>query len=221
MTRFSRRAGIRITVAAVVVVAAVVGLWWKPWQSATLPQSACWGMLSRDDLKPLAGADGTAGVRTSGNTPVSLLKSGPKPLTLPDAECAVSWNRNKTLLMVSVDPQSTADMQGAEEQGLQSQAPNNLGSGILLLWQGNTVIAFFRCGGITWPDSPYAEVEVSGGSFPLSGDDQYAPKSDMDAYASIALKVSKAIAKQLPCTNTLTFPQSAPTDTATPPSWDS
>ncbi len=208
MNRFGRRAWITIAVAALVAVAAVVGLWWKPWQSVTLPQSACWGILSKDDLKPLAGADGTAVARTSGSTVVSTLKSGSNQGTPPNAQCAVSWNQNRTLLSINVDPQSAADMKAAEDPGLLTQAPVNLGSGVVLLWQQDAAIVYFRCEGITWPDFPYAEVQVDGGPFALYYQaEEHASKSDMNAYANIALNVSEAVAKQVPCANTLDFPQ--------------
>ena len=217
MSRFGRRAGIRVALAAFVAVAAVVGLWWKPWQSVNLPQSACWGILSKDDLKPLAGADGTAVARISASTVVSTLKSGPDQGVLPNAQCAVWWNQNRTLLSINVDPQSAAGMQAEEDPRSLTQAPVNLGSGVVLLWQQDAVFVYFRCEGITWTGSPYAEVQVDGGPFaPYRQAEGHASKSEMNAYANIALKVSRAVAKQVPCTNTLTFPQSAPTPKPAP-----
>jgi hypothetical protein len=222
MSRLGRRAGISIVLAAVVAVAAIVGLGWKPKQSVHLPQSACWGMLSKDDLKPLAGKNGTAVAKTT-ETVASVLKPGPKPPTFHDADCLVSWNRKDTLLYLDFGAISSADVQDSEELDRPSQAPDKLGPGITLLWQSSGVSLSFPCTGVTWPYlySPDVQVFVGGGNAPagykLTGAG-LAPESAMNAYASIALKVSKAIAKQLPCTNTLTFPQSAPSIKATPPS---
>ncbi|MBV2153142.1 hypothetical protein [Kitasatospora sp. SUK 42] len=66
-------------------VAAVVGggLWvWKPWQSVELPQSACWGVLDHEAIRPFVGNDGKAVAHVQGDL------SAANPL----AECSVSWS---------------------------------------------------------------------------------------------------------------------------------
>ncbi|MFJ8434804.1 hypothetical protein ACIQ9P_26235 [Kitasatospora sp. NPDC094019] len=76
------------------LVAAGASAWlWKPWQSVELPESACWSMVTKEDLKPLAGDDGTAHVVERGDL------SGK-----PSGSCAVRWNgpKGRALLNVSV-----------------------------------------------------------------------------------------------------------------------
>ncbi|MFD4657010.1 hypothetical protein ACFWP2_15450 [Kitasatospora sp. NPDC058444] len=58
------------------------GLWaWKPWQSVELPQSACWGALDREAIRPFVGSDGKAEAHVHGEL------SAANPL----AQCSVSW----------------------------------------------------------------------------------------------------------------------------------
>ncbi len=205
MGRFGRRAGISVVVAAVVAVAAVVGLWWKPWQSVTLPQSACWGMLSKDDLKPLAGVDGTAVAQSGSTTPLSTLKAGPyPPSSLSTAECGVSWNRSGSLLGVTVYPESTEGMQTSERELGMAARSTFPGPGTVFS-KGRVAVVFFHCEGVTTSyGEPYSNVQVSVVGGVTGGG---ASESLTNADAHIAFKLSEAIAKQVPCTNTLDFPQ--------------
>ncbi|MFC5907241.1 hypothetical protein [Streptacidiphilus monticola] len=184
--------------AALAGVADAVGLWWKPWQSADLPGSACWGLLTAADLKPLAGADGKASTSTLHTATSGLERGGTA------GQCLVWWNRDRTLLNVSTRAVPKSSVGGASPV-----APVTLGPGIVLYPERDAVEVYFRCDGTTVPGASYAEVGVDHGPYPLIGNGD-APEKVRQAYAAVALKVSRAVARQLPCGNPLAFPDAAP-----------
>ncbi|MEU3573962.1 hypothetical protein AB0E96_36950 [Kitasatospora sp. NPDC036755] len=94
-------------VALTVVAAVGGGLWaWKPWQSVELPQSACWGVLDREAIRPFVGSDGKAVAHVQGEL------SAAEPL----AECTVSWSPKGGLAAVDATVMRTDDALHQQDQ---------------------------------------------------------------------------------------------------------
>ncbi|WP_042365854.1 hypothetical protein [Streptacidiphilus neutrinimicus] len=207
MSKSGKRAGIVATVVVLAAGAVVVGVW-KPWHTAsvTLPQSACWGILGPDDIRPLEGTDGTA-------TAVSLTDSMvAPPLKSPNGHmdgiyaCEVKW-QGAAIAEAGVSGAGDDAITTAKSQGDPLQAIP-LAPGVLLAPNGDAVNIYFRCEGIQggWTYGDAHAGAMHGGVNQTS----FGTESERNAYANIALKIAKAAAAQIPCTNHPAFPSSAP-----------
>ncbi|MFJ9441987.1 hypothetical protein ACIRRH_08950 [Kitasatospora sp. NPDC101235] len=214
-----RRSRVRPWHAAVALaVAAAVGggLWvWKPWQSVELPQSACWGVLSADDLKPLTGPDGKA----TESRPSREMYTPAKPGSSRDTHCRVMWPDATILLDAEVRPaRDRIDADRRNDANGGSVTPLDFGPG--------------TTGWITASDTPHGEASVRlyvpcDYDAPRDDSDQPPPKyfgvlvsGDVvdgaslgkahQAYADIALKIGRAAATAYECRNTVTLTGTAP-----------
>ncbi|MFJ3792142.1 hypothetical protein [Kitasatospora sp. NPDC090091] len=108
--RQARRRWLVASVGLPVAVAVGVSLWvWKPWQSADLPESACWSTVTRADLEPAAGDDGKAVVDEKGDP------AGGKQVPW----CGVHWDtwHGRTLLSIGVERPDRAAFDAARLGG--------------------------------------------------------------------------------------------------------
>ncbi|MFJ2867641.1 hypothetical protein [Kitasatospora sp. NPDC087314] len=176
-----------------VVAAAGVGAWvWKPWQSVNLPESACWSVVTKADLKPLADDDGTATVDSSGDL------SG----RMPYPDCRIYWNgaKHKPLLSVTVlHPSDTVynHVLGLGKPGTPlDPRPIELGAGVTgWITRDANVDLVYRCDAADAADSPFREILVSGG--PVSGDSHSA--SVREAHVGLAWRTAAAAIRAEGC----------------------
>lgn len=192
-----------VAAVAVVVTGAVVGLWWKPWQSpVALPKSACWGILGPSDIRPVVGTSGMAKSVSQGNLlPSWMIPGGANGDPFP-TECDITWNGN----VVGRANVSASDA-GVEGWVSQSQVkPVTLAPGIVMLPEDSGVMVFFRCDRMK-PKFIYVEAEAVNGGITA----QYSPtEAERNGYADIALKLAEAAAPEIHCNNPLTFPAAVP-----------
>ncbi|MEV0535754.1 hypothetical protein [Kitasatospora sp. NPDC050463] len=177
----------QLAVVALPLVAVVgVTLWaWKPWQSAELPDRACWSTVTRADLAPLAGADGEATADESG-----VLSNGKA------ASCAVLWNGQKgnPLLHLSIQPQDEGALTYVQHLAADPTRPNrprplDFGPGTAaVITDDANVQLVYRCTGEGTSSRPVRQVLVSGG--PVSGDG-YSPEVRA-AHVDLARRLASA-----------------------------
>ncbi|WP_030247246.1 hypothetical protein [Streptomyces sp. NRRL S-350] len=197
---------------AAAVVLAGAGWWWRSAQApAELPASACWSVLTRADLKPLAeGEHGTFAVSYWLDDDGTRLRPSPKEW---EQSCEVRRSPEDTVLRIVVEPLGDSAMQGRfapsgtdgpldfgpDVQGLVRQAKASLG---------------FRCDNpeTASTSAPYVEIEV-GTRFTRP-----VPDRSHRAILDIALKTAKAVVASYPCSNPLHLPDSVPEVAANFPS---
>ncbi|GAB2727494.1 hypothetical protein GCM10010442_56450 [Kitasatospora kifunensis] len=189
--------------AALVAGAAVTGLWWKPWQSVQLPQSACWGELGPADYQVLAGPNGKAKATARGSI------DGPVSNGLLLSSCRLVWNdkHHSSVLSVSLGSADNSDV---------ADDPRLLGSSLQQVSFGPDVTGWlapgtgplalqFACayqqapaspGGPVTRTSPYVRIVVSSADLGTASTGRV-----RSAYAGIGLKMAKAVAQRLPCGN--------------------
>ncbi|WP_042379446.1 hypothetical protein [Streptacidiphilus melanogenes] len=199
MSKTGRRAGIVAVVVVTSVAAAVVGLWWKPWQSMSLPQNACWGILNESDVRPLVGADGTVSeARDRASIADGLKDSAGTP-----SGCGIEWNGSPVLTSM-VFPGNDLSVQQQRAGLIEGTQPINLGTGIVLFRGWSGAVISFLCDGLK-DGNNHGFVSVRAGSAhgPITG-------AVRDDYANIALKLAKAASAQGSCANKPAFPASVP-----------
>ncbi|WBP89573.1 hypothetical protein [Kitasatospora cathayae] len=195
--------------AAVLLAGAVFGWWWRSDEPpAELPASACWWVLTRDDLKPLAEhVHGT------------FVESQPHDEHLQpnhgDIDCVLRRKSGEglgeSLLWVQVDAQP--DFMWKDKYGPDASSS---GPGINRLdfgpdvqgWVGRQFVQMaFRCDN---PENaarrfPYTTVGIR------SGEATEATSEKVHrAVLDIALKYAKAVVASYPCSNPLHLPDSVP-----------
>lgn len=191
-----------LAVAAAVAVGAAVVLVLKPWQSVDIPDSACWGTLSRADLVPVAGADG------------KMIVDSPQSLTglfhlQGLGMCEAQWNGSQSLFSAFVTPAAPEDI---KTYAPQPSVETRWSPQVNAMSSPNGTLLYYACAYPSSTDSavrkfePYVKVFVSGATRFSSHGETVARQ----AYALMALKIAKAVARQLPCTNTINFPATAP-----------
>ncbi|MFF7638100.1 hypothetical protein ACFZB9_33855 [Kitasatospora sp. NPDC008050] len=183
---------------ALVAGAAVTGFWWKPWQSVQLPQSACWGELGPADYRVLAGPDGRAKATVRGGI------DGPVSKGLLLSSCRLAWNDKHHSSMLSVSIGSADNTDVADDPRLLGSTLQQVGFGPDVTgWSapGTGPVALqFACAyqqvaGAAKP-SPYVRIVVASADLSTAS-----TGSVRAAYADIALKMAKATARRIPCTN--------------------
>ncbi|MBF9073696.1 hypothetical protein [Streptacidiphilus fuscans] len=229
-TRRRRRLPFVVAALAVVVAAAVV-LAVRPWQTVTnLPAQACWGVLTADDLRPLAGQSG--GTMSAATTTTSLQPAS--QATDGGYHCVLSWQGGQapanlgngpTIALYTAAQLHQAQALDASRGAVQplsfgggTGTSGGTGSGTntgLIAWQaayGYTLDLAFPC---TYHDPfsgqvthGYARVSVDAAANP-SGDSPAPPSDVRQADAGIVLKLAKAFAQQYPCGG-VTLPAVAP-----------
>ncbi|MBF9071661.1 hypothetical protein [Streptacidiphilus fuscans] len=190
---------------AVVAVGAVVGLWWKPWQSTIvkLPQSACWGILDQSDIRPVVGISGEVTAVTTGPLVPPPLKYANRQTLGPD-ECDIRWNGAVV---------AEADVSGASSDALSVAASGDtllpLAPGVVMTPYAVVPKIYFRCTGIQggWTYGVVSAQSMNGGVDPNGSMSAAA----LNGFANIALKLAKVAAAEIPCTNHLDFPSAVPT----------
>ncbi|MEY9843794.1 hypothetical protein [Streptacidiphilus sp. MAP5-3] len=192
-------------IAAIVVVAAgaVVGLWWKPWQSGalTLPKSGCWGILDQNDIRPAVGPDGTATTVSLGALAPNSNSPGGGYFGLNS--CYFKWNGRD----VASAGLGAANSSALSEAAI-SSTPVTLAQGIVLVADSSSVDLYFRCVGIP-NGSTYGDLQVTimNGGVDSNGSTS---ETTRNGFANIALKLAKVAATKVPCSNHLDFPASVP-----------
>lgn len=213
----SRRRRRRTLAAAVVVlVAAIVAamLWWQPWRTVTLPAHACWGVLTADDLRPLAGQDGTMTAATNTTTLLPALQA-----TNGGYICSMSWQGGQAPHYLGGGPRIalyTADelRQAQAEDASRGEVRSlSFGAGNIA-WQAAGDYSLNLAIPCTFRDpfsgrtaDGYARVSADAS---LRPGDYPAPPSDVrQADARIVLKLARAFVEQFPCT-AARLPENAP-----------
>ncbi|MFJ9774713.1 hypothetical protein ACIRVF_26300 [Kitasatospora sp. NPDC101157] len=207
-----RRRWLVAGVAAVVLLAgAGFGWWWRSVHTpAELPASACWSVLTRDDLKPLA-------EHVQGTFVESRPHDADEHLQPHhgDIDCVLrrrsGESPGKSLLWVQVDAQP--DFVWKDEYGPDARSS---GPGVNRLdfgpdvqgWVGPKFVQLaFRCDN---PENaarrfPYATVGVRPGEVTDATSEKV-----HRAVLDIALKTAKAVVADFPCSNPLHLPDSVP-----------
>ncbi|MDH6112860.1 hypothetical protein P3T36_002578 [Kitasatospora sp. MAP12-15] len=212
MTVFAvRRWPIWALVAVLVVGAVVTGAWWKPWQSVKLPQSACWGALTKGDYKMLAGDDGTALLSTLGSI------DGPYPGSYPTQQCDLSWNTSHhPILTVSITPttQNKAPKQiqlldggAAEPVDFGADAAGWIGTGSASVVDLYLTCDYRQAASLDIFVEPYVEITVAAGA---GGITSASPVEVRQAIAAISLKLAKAVVQRIPCSNAVRLADHVP-----------
>ncbi|MDH6133130.1 hypothetical protein P3T37_002524 [Kitasatospora sp. MAA4] len=190
----------------------VTGVWWKPWQSVDLPDSACWGSLSTADYKALAGSSGKVGVAQDGEI------DGPVAYAAFMGDCRlyeVGRAPGYDIVDVQVDSAET-------DAGQAYLAPFGDGTAKAVSFgadadgwitpSGSAVDAYLRCdyqAAIATKETanPFVRVLVSG-TLGLSASSAAQVRQ---ARVDIAWKMAKAVAHRLPCSNAVRFADAPPT----------
>ncbi|MFB7619498.1 hypothetical protein [Kitasatospora sp. NPDC056181] len=217
--RHRRRTRVWLEVGSLACVLALAGsyFWWPassqdplmPPDPLMLPDSACWSLLDRNDLQPLAGtAQGTFSVQvTEGFNSV-----GPQASFQPGEQsqyCAVTRD-NESLLLVSVHRINSRDHLNLYEKGPSPEyraeaALLGLGPDVGGLWTMKEQVQLaFRCDNPANPDQGYPYLEVIVGANSEHVDPKQA--SVHQARLDIALKVARAAAVARPCQNPVAIP---------------
>lgn len=191
--------------AIVVTVAGAVIYSQQPKEKLAMPDSACWGILSRADLEPVAGSDGTMIVSTDQSlTGAFHLKE------LGSCDALWSGKHDGGILFTAfATPTSLKD---AKTQIRPPLVETRWSPQVTAVSSLHGTELYYAC---AYPSSitnlllkfePYVEVQVNG-STKISS---HGATEARQAYAAMALKIAKAVARQLPCTNTINFPATAP-----------
>ncbi|MFC5661394.1 hypothetical protein ACFP3U_00200 [Kitasatospora misakiensis] len=185
-------------VALVMTAAVGGGLWaWKPWQSVEVPTSACWGLLTGDQIRPLVGADG----RAQEHTPRGDLSGRSEQVS-----CGVTWSPTGDDFAVRIQVRQLMES-SAQSQTRSMTAAVAAGDGTKVLdlgtgtsaWLhlGSRPVVLFRCDSDrqAHPEDVYREVAVSGDIW-LSG----RPARDVaQDYTELALRTAKEVVRQEGC----------------------
>ncbi|MGF1427600.1 hypothetical protein [Kitasatospora sp. LaBMicrA B282] len=185
---------------ALVAGAGVTGFWWKPWQSVTLPQSACWGELGPADYQLLAGPDGSAKASERGTL------DGPVSTGVLMSSCRLVWNDRDRSSMLSVAVGSADETDGAEDPRLLGNTLQAVdfgadAQGWIAQGTGPLAVQFPCTYQGTGKTSPFIRIVVSSADLGTASTDRVRA-----AYAAVALKMAKAVAQRLPCSNALHLP---------------
>lgn len=189
--------------AALVAGAAVTGLWWKPWQSVQLPQSACWGELGPADYGVLVSPDGKARATTRGSI------DGPVTNGLLLSSCRLVWNDKHHSNVLSVSLGSADNTDVADDPRLLGSTLRQVGfgpdvSGWIAPGTGPLALQFActyqqqptASNGQTAKAAPYVRIVVDSADLSTASTGRVRA-----AYAEIGLKMAKALARRLPCGN--------------------
>ncbi|RKT19556.1 hypothetical protein BX285_4023 [Streptomyces sp. 1114.5] len=186
--------------AVALVVAAAVGgglYVWKPWQSVDVPASACWGLLTGDQIRPLVGADGQAHEISSGGD----LSGGSQTV-----RCGVAWRPASGEFAVEIEvTQVLESTYQSEVRSMTSAVAANNGTTTLDLgtgtsgwiYRGAAPRVLFRCDSHRQSpaDNVYREIVVSGATT-LSG---RPTREVVQDYADLALRTAREVVRQEGC----------------------
>ncbi len=203
--------------AAAVLVAAVVPLVVRqPWQTVTkLPAHACWGVLTADDLRPLAAKGGGTMTAETSTSTLQPTTQAPKDGYL----CKLTWHGGQVAHYLAFGPRidlytASELRQDQELDALGKVQPLSFGAGNVA-WQAvgtiDTLNLAIPCAirdlSSGQLSDGYARVRMDAAP-DISG--APAPPSDVrQAEAGIVLKLAKALAQQYPCSGD-TLPTLAP-----------
>ncbi|MFF2348771.1 hypothetical protein ACFVVL_03200 [Kitasatospora sp. NPDC058115] len=189
----------RLAVAAVFTALVLIGggLWvWKPWQSVELPASACWGLIERDQVRPLVGDDGK-GHETEVIGDLSGRSS--------HAQCGIAWQPGYTAVVVNVfqtDERSyRSDLEmydAAPDPGRSRYLPIDFGTGVKgWLQEGLQPVLTFPCDSGRQPlaRNVYRKISVSGAFF-LS---DLSAKKRTQVFVDVAHRTAREIVRQEGC----------------------
>ncbi|MFF1904366.1 hypothetical protein [Kitasatospora sp. NPDC058218] len=205
--RRSRPRQIGAAAALALVLAAAGLLQWKPWQSVDLPDSACWGLLTHDQVRPLVGDDGkgtewSTGGDLSGKT--------------PDVTCAIAWQPKGGEPAVQIEVRQ--ENEGEHRSGLEDLTRKVSGGQARQLDFGSGTDAWLRLGFFPTvllrcdgrhqakPDAVYRRIDISG-DLTLSG---LSDQERAQAFVDLAHRTAQEIVRQEGCTE-VHLPDRAPT----------
>ncbi|MGA5816693.1 hypothetical protein ACPC54_02340 [Kitasatospora sp. NPDC094028] len=191
-------------VAAVVLAGA--GWWWRSAHApAELPAGACWSVLTRADLKPLAKDEhGTFAASYWLDDDGKRLRPNP---TQYEQVCEVRRTPADSLVRIAVrslDEPAVKQLYGPGWEATYNRL--DFGADVQGWVGGNKVSLGFRCDNpeATRMDAPYVGVEVSTRfAVPM-------PERSHRAILDILLKVTKAVVADYPCSNQVRLPDSVP-----------
>ncbi|MFJ9691757.1 hypothetical protein [Kitasatospora sp. NPDC101183] len=205
--------------AAVVVLAG--GAWW--WRSAhapaELPSAACWSLLTRADLSPLA-HDATGTFVEQDTTFGPGFSDALQPRLRPvagDQDCEVRRDAGGTLVRVLVREMDEPTATGHYGSGAKASSRLDLGADVQG-WVGASEVGLaIRC---DTPEGagrgrPYVGIEVGRGLNPSPATD-----GTHRAVLDIALKAAKGVVRDYPCSNGLRLPDSVPESAGNFPALD-
>ncbi|MFI9160660.1 hypothetical protein [Kitasatospora aureofaciens] len=193
------------------IAGAGLGLWWRSVHAAAeLPASACWSVLTRADLKPLANdAHGTFVEHYWLNYGARLHP------TVNGQSCEVRRELEAPIVQINVWSMDEFDMNAVYGAGAKKPKGRLDFGADVQGWAGQDDVSLgFRCDNpeTTRLGAPYVGVQV------FTRDNS--PKSDSShrAVLGIALKYAKAVVVDFSCSNPLHLPDSVPETAANFPS---
>jgi hypothetical protein len=196
------RKGVWITgvTAAVLVVAGVVVYTQRPGGTPVLPASACWGALSAADLAPLVQGSGRATVKEDPTLRFPFSVLGNK-------QCAIYWKGEKHDILQADFKEEFGDSyrldRGLEpSRGIQDV---DYGAAIpgFVTRQGYTELYLpcARPGPVADGSLLHVAITIYGAPYGRGGPS----RRTRQAYVDITYKLAKAAARQIPCTNPISF----------------
>jgi hypothetical protein len=203
MSRSRRRLYGAVT--GVLVAVALAVLAWQPWSTdkaaASIPHTACWGILDQADVAAVTGASTKVTASDVGTVTAGLsMGSG------DFSDCSISDDKS-TLADVQV---FSGDAEISLLKSVSTPRATMLTSSVHVISYAAGVAVYFTCTDLASADGyPYAVVKVDNGRTTSSSGWQ-------PDYATIALKIAKAVAQQAPCKNTITWPTTIPSSAASP-----
>ncbi|MFF2949854.1 hypothetical protein ACFVVU_00680 [Kitasatospora sp. NPDC057965] len=195
-----RRNGRRIAVAALVTALVLIGggLWWwqQPSKSTDVPASACWGLVTADDLRTLMHDDGKAV-----KTPFS---SGDLSGRSVKAECEVEWQPAQQDHVVEIgvaqieeDYYRATRNHETEMAGTGQNTVLDFGAGVEgWLQPFNSLLLLLRCdnGRPAQPRRVYRQIHLSGGR-----DSGLPERERLQLFTDLARRTAAEIVRQEGC----------------------
>ncbi|MFF2147082.1 hypothetical protein [Kitasatospora sp. NPDC058190] len=193
-------------VAVVVLAGAGFGWWWRSAHApAELPASACWSVLTRADLKPLAEDEhGTFAASYWLDDDGKRLRPTPSEY---EQSCEVRRSPGDTILRVGVRSVNESAMQTLYGWGSEVSYPRLDFGADVQGWVGVEKVGLgLRCDNpeTARMEAPYVGVEVS------TRYTRPVPDGSHRAILDILLKTAKAVVADFPCSNPVHLPDSVP-----------
>ncbi|MFE7189429.1 hypothetical protein [Kitasatospora sp. NPDC057541] len=189
-----RRNNGRLAVTALVTALVLIGggLWaWKPWQSVELPASACWGLIEREEVRPLVGDEGKG---------IEREVFGDLSGRSTRADCGISWLPGATVVVAWIFQIDESSYRSHREQyeADQRDLPIDFGAGVAgWLDDGLQPMLMFPCDSGRQPlaRNVYRQLSVAG-DFYLS---DLSAKKRTQVFVDVAHRIAQEIVRQEGC----------------------